>query len=388
MALRMAQKLNRRSPRAPLSGLSLFETEMQRRVWWQILWIDGWTSKLAGQGLSFADMSMLPLPANLNDSDISPNMSERPQIHDRPTEMIFCLMNYEVGLFLLNKRKRLHSPATSAADRDKLIDDFEMLLENKYLRFCDSAIPLHQLAYRNVRSIILKMRLMAHHPSLSPSKGRSMSRSEHDMIFSTSVNITDLHILGYSMEGADRFRWHMDASCQLDAFVFMLIESQSELPTAPVTEKVWDLVSEVFRHHQQLIGDVNELHVALRRLVLKAWDTREAEVERRGLPKLKALPIVAQLREKAGRARHNAQSTSDSALSDADQPTTPFTDSYPVSTTTIAVNSQDPERYTNGLFEVNSRGENEVSIQSMEFIDWESWDYWDGMLNRHSPNST
>jgi len=383
----MAQKLNHRSPQDPLSAPTLFETEMRRRVWWQILCIDGWAGKLAGQGLTFTDISILPLPTNLNDSDINPSMSEIPEMHERPTEMIFCLINYEVGLFLLNRRKWLHSPTSSVVDRAKLIDDFENMLENKYLKHYDPAIPLHQLAYHDIRSIIFKMRLMANHPWLSSDKAKSMSRSDHDMIFSTSFKIMDHHILGYSMEGANRFRWHMDASYQLDAFVFMLVELQSQLPTAPVTEKAWILVSEVFRYHPQLMDETDELHLALRRLVLRAWDTRELEVVRRGLPKLQALPIVTQLREKAGIVEPN-QRNSSTAFSAIDQQSNILRDSHLDSTTETTVNPQDSHYYDNRSFEVNPDSVNDVSFQSIDFTDWESWDYWDVMLNAHVPKMT
>jgi len=380
----MAQKLNHPSPQDPLSEPTLFETEMRRRVWWQILCIDGWAGKLAGQGLAFTDTSILPLPANLNDSDINPSMSEMPELHERPTEMIFCLINYEVALFLFNSRKRLHSPTSSVADRTKLIDDFENMLENKYLKHYDPAIPLHQLAYHDVRSIIFKMRLMVHHPWLSSDKGKSMSRSEHDMIFSNSFKIMDHHILGYSMEEANKFRWHMDASYQLDSFVFMLVELQSQLPTAAVTEKAWNLVSEVFRRHRDLMDETDELHLALQRLVLRAWDTREAEVRRQGHPKLQALPIIIQLRENAGLVGSN-QNTSSTAFSAIDQQRNILRDSHLDSTTDTIVNPQDSHCYDDGPFEVNSDNANDVSIQSIDFIDWESWDYWDVMLNAQVP---
>src|SRR3954462_14693924 len=99
MAVRMGQRLKLGDEDTIPGGISLFDTQIRRRLWWQILFIDGRAAQLSGQPLSFSDKPDPPLPANLNDSDLTPSMTSMPVSYDRPTEMILCLMRYEVGRF-------------------------------------------------------------------------------------------------------------------------------------------------------------------------------------------------------------------------------------------------------------------------------------------------
>ena len=72
-------------------GLSPSETEIRRRIWWRLLALDGQTAELCGAGLSVTFPHYnYKRPLNVNDSDLSPNMSALPTEHDGPTEMIFC----------------------------------------------------------------------------------------------------------------------------------------------------------------------------------------------------------------------------------------------------------------------------------------------------------
>ena len=75
------------------------------------------------------------LPANLNDADINPDMMELPAVHSGPTEMIFCLLRYEFGKFLNTNGKKLHNPAVSLAEKDRLVDELEDHLERNFLRY-------------------------------------------------------------------------------------------------------------------------------------------------------------------------------------------------------------------------------------------------------------
>src|ERR1700744_4523957 len=88
---------------------SFFECQIRRRVWWQILWIDGRAGQIAGQNLDFSESLATALPDNLNDADICPGMAGLPSVDDRATEMIFCLTRYEVGVFLARNATKLHA---------------------------------------------------------------------------------------------------------------------------------------------------------------------------------------------------------------------------------------------------------------------------------------
>lgn len=199
LAVRMGQSLRLHQYDDSTSNISIFDMQMRRRLWWQILLIDGRASQLAhSPGPIFSPSFDSTLPSNLNDADISPSMTGKPIPHEGPTEMLFCLLRYELGKFLNEQGSSLHSSSVSTVEKDRLIDRFEERLERVYLRFCDPALPLHLIASGGARSAICKMRLMAHHPSQHATKDASLSPSEKSDIFTWSVKMVEYDVLGQS----------------------------------------------------------------------------------------------------------------------------------------------------------------------------------------------
>src|SRR4051812_3936893 len=92
-----------------LSKLSILESELRRRIWWQILFIDSRSAQLSGSFTSgIGNVPPTLLPSNLNDEDLSPEMTDSPVAHKGPTEMIFCLLKYEFGVFLYSNGKKMN----------------------------------------------------------------------------------------------------------------------------------------------------------------------------------------------------------------------------------------------------------------------------------------
>ncbi|CAK7198156.1 hypothetical protein SEUCBS139899_000814 [Sporothrix eucalyptigena] len=330
MAVRMGQRLMATSPpqntdtTASANGASskngntsqsvnssFFDTQMRLRVWWQIVLIDGRVTQLAGQTRTFGgDLPDNTLPANLNDSDIDPHMTGAPpSISDRPTEMVFCLLRYEMGKLLISKGSVLHDPTSTIAERDKIIDDISAYFKEKYLVLLDPAIPLHQIAEAGANAAVLKMRLMAHHPGQYPDKGKSMPQAEHDMLFKTSVEMVNILVLGFTVMHIDPFKWHTDVYFQLDAVVFMLIESQTQAPFDPQVDKAWSLVASVLLHKPHLVREQDELGRAVRQLILRAWESRERRAQKTAPNKMppKAPGIVADVLAELRQQRNSQQ---------------------------------------------------------------------------------
>lgn len=206
--------------------------------------------------------------------------------------------------------RKLHDPAVPIRTKDQLIDQFEAHMNETYLKYLDSAIPLHLMADGGVRSAVCKMRLMAHHPSQY--RGKSMPRSERDMLFATSVQMVEYDVLGKSTRALDVFSWHLDVAFQIDALVFMLIASRTQVPDAPLTQKAWHLVSEMYKCRPALLEDTkNELYAAVRALTLRAWEAREADLARHHCEQPLVPTIIHQLRaRKARKMQHHARTTS------------------------------------------------------------------------------
>lgn len=80
------------------SDLSPFEVQMQRRLFYQIIPLDGMTSRESGVGMGLMSdgFDTLP-PLNFNDDQLWPGMSSRPIEQKGATEMTFCLARSFIG---------------------------------------------------------------------------------------------------------------------------------------------------------------------------------------------------------------------------------------------------------------------------------------------------
>src|SRR5690242_19811923 len=98
-AIRMAQSQGLHRDGTAL-GLSAFETEMRRRLWWYIVTLDERLTELAGSESSSFRFTDTALPSNVNDADLEPDMPKLPRERTGASEMTFCLVKYEIARFM------------------------------------------------------------------------------------------------------------------------------------------------------------------------------------------------------------------------------------------------------------------------------------------------
>ncbi|OJD23947.1 hypothetical protein ACJ73_04699 [Blastomyces percursus] len=288
--LRMAQRIGLHRDGSAL-GLSVFETEMRRRLWWQIISLDIYSAELSGAGTSLLRHPWdTRMPLNVNDSDLSPDMKHPPIEHTGPTEMLFRLIQCQVGNFLREGQGQAVSlPGSnwrdiggsdmSAADKSKRVDHLEALLEQKYLRFCDPSIPLHLAALLIGRCVLAVVRLpicRLRCRGTSYSQGYKIVDDEmRDLLFATSVKVVEFDNLIRTTESTKRYVWHADVSFQWHAIICMLTELRMRT-IGPDIDAAWHQVEMLFSNRPQLLTkSKNALYVAIGNLVLKAWAARE-----------------------------------------------------------------------------------------------------------------
>ena len=278
VAIRIGQRIGLHCDGASL-GLPIFEAEMRRRVWWQIILLDNRTAQLSGLKDSIvANFFNTNIPSNVNDADLNPNMTEMPFEHKGQTEMIFCLITYEIGKFAKDSGWQKLFAAPSPSSKDKIIDELEALLENKFLRYCDRSIPLHFLCLVVARSIITKMRLSAHHPRYRKADRAAMP-NERDRLFNLSLETIEYDTLVHSTKSLKRYLWHVRVYFQMDAFIALLSELRHR-PPDEVSNRAWHQIQEVYSSHPELVTENFALYVAIGNLTLRVWETREAWLAR------------------------------------------------------------------------------------------------------------
>ncbi|KAH6644293.1 hypothetical protein C7974DRAFT_459937 [Boeremia exigua] len=256
-----------------------FEAEIRRRLWWQIIMLEGFSQKLAGTGTG-ANASILmgdtKLPANLNDSDLFTGMKELPKESDRATEMMFFLIRCHVGNFF--KRFEAPQPTVDVSTKERAIGELEQLFEQKFLRHCDSSIVWHLMCSHLAKSIIFMMRFMAYGAIYQGQKG---TQEQRDTLFTLSLQVCSSQILAYTMKEMQGYVWHVNVHFQWKAVVFLISELRYRT-SGPEVEQAWRNIRLTYEFHPTFETEPKRaLPIAVNHLTLTAW---EAYIAANGMP--------------------------------------------------------------------------------------------------------
>ncbi|KIW80928.1 hypothetical protein Z517_03951 [Fonsecaea pedrosoi CBS 271.37] len=293
-------------------GLPPFETEMRRRLWWQINLLDFRAAELSGfGGLTEVNWWNTKVPSNVNDVEIWPGMKEPPVEQTRPTEMVVCLLHYSVGAFWRRKLLEAGTPeedlnramqrwvaTKTLAEKDAFVDEFQANLEEKVLRYCDPSIPLEMMALIYGRSMCKSIRFMSHHPRRYANQ-EDIPDSERRLLWKTSMALMEADNLVHSHRSLQRFSWHIDAGFAWHSFIFALGELIAR-PTGEGRDEAWIQIEDVFKNHPAFVSDQKKpLHIAIGNLCLKAWRARQKaqEEDPQGLQWLDTPQFILQLRK-------------------------------------------------------------------------------------------
>lgn len=144
LAFRIAQSLGLHRDGAKF-GLSPFDTEMRRRLWWQVCILDVRAAEDYGSEPSIIDQLFdTEFPLNIDDCDLDPDATDAPVPKQGLTEMTFCLVRYEICTLLRRLNQFLPGtgpclkliPNPTVQDKERLINEFQVRLEENYLQYC------------------------------------------------------------------------------------------------------------------------------------------------------------------------------------------------------------------------------------------------------------
>ncbi|USW52692.1 hypothetical protein Slin15195_G060110 [Septoria linicola] len=268
-------------------GLNPFDVQMRRRVFWQLLPLDGMSGQLSGTGIAItADSWDTKQPLNINDEDIWPGMDRPPVERHGATDMIFCLARTEIGKFHQKVKPQLGLWAKFWEAKDlpaihNALSEVERTMEEKYIRYCDFGIPIHCLAMAMARGALQSGRLRV---KLGSAKNNGATPDERREIYTLASKILDLDLAVHENAALNRFDWHMKSFFQWDPLIWMLNEVIRE-DTILDRDEVWAKTAHIYKCHPELIAgkksdlshpELNPGHrsidIALGRLTVKSWD--------------------------------------------------------------------------------------------------------------------
>lgn len=264
-------------------GLKPLDTELRRRLWWHICLLDMRSSEFHGyEPIVQESMFDTKLPLNINDSDISPLMTQPPREQQGTTEMTFCLIRCEgmkAGWKVGYAFPTPNATADSALEhREAVVQDLKSRLEERYLRHCDDSIPFILFTSTVARLIIARSWLVVHYPSKKkPDYSSTLSKATRDLLFSTSTEVIELSSFLLNNSSISKWTWHSKTHIQWHAVIFVLSEICSRSSSAEC-DRAWECVNTVYsRWNIKENGKRGNLWRPIKRLMVKARYVREMQ---------------------------------------------------------------------------------------------------------------
>ncbi|KAE9572576.1 hypothetical protein CGMCC3_g11257 [Colletotrichum fructicola] len=298
--IRIAQKMGLHRDGDSLN-LTPYETEMRRRLWWQIIMLDTKYAMVSG----FCD-TLLPwnwdtkTPQNVNDADLFPGSTEPVQPREGPTEMAFCLLLYEVGRFIVENRipdfeavvlgamenESPESQATNLATLAKyrtLVDNLDSKLIALEKKYCDPLAGNIHIVATKIRSMIIdKMRTMMIPMRELPEWGTEIFNVQDNM-FRISLMHHEHNVELYEFMENTGFVWFFKLHFQIDVFIVMAGQLYKR-PTGRLADRAWKVIDRVYQFHEELWDMSRKENVQLGIYMLKAWRARERSLLQLGMP--------------------------------------------------------------------------------------------------------
>ncbi|TDZ71965.1 Aurofusarin cluster transcription factor aurR2 [Colletotrichum trifolii] len=290
LATRMAQRmgLHRESS---LQHLSPFDArKCRRRVWWQIIILDGRAAQVSGASMNPAAhlVGDTKQPANINDGDLVPSMSALPAASASATDMQKLLPS---------------SPVPPSQDPErflKSVDGLEKKVHSRYLRNMDTEMPLNSLAVSLARSAFAQLRLSVCRPTRQRDRNAELSQPQLDMIQRNSLEVIRYDVLAHTTKALRNFLWHISSFFPYETIV-LLLTCLPRMVSSDDAERAWDVVNEVYEHHPMFTPESRDSsHWALGNLTLKSWGRRVSDARAVGSEIPQDLPCIRTLRSQRG----------------------------------------------------------------------------------------
>ncbi|WXC41116.1 hypothetical protein QX201_000932 [Fusarium graminearum] len=275
-------------------GLSPFETEMRRRLWWSLLLLDLRSADELGTDLIITDYDT-QMPSNINDADIKPDLAEAPEPREGHSDCAVAIVRFEIAgfgrrLVRLSSASMSFCPKnmplenTTLAERENMLIDVYQRVEHKFLKHVTADTdPLYWMAASIARIIMAKMTLVIYQPVLFPgSEGEgALSEEARERAYLAALEIAEYnHILNNDTR-CKQFRWLFKTYTNWSAMAYFLIAS-CRRPWTPLVERGWEAINGYEDHPAQLVRSGNNTSVVMpiRRIYSRAQRHRAAEIIR------------------------------------------------------------------------------------------------------------
>ncbi|KAI1076324.1 fungal-specific transcription factor domain-containing protein [Whalleya microplaca] len=281
VSVRIAQKMGLHKDGESL-GLSPFETEMRRRIWWQIVLLDANYALMSGLGQSLLPRSWdAKKPLNINDSDLYPTMTTV-QAKEGPTDMIFCLISYEISQMIvespaleqviLQNESSPDAPHPNDVEKArKRILELDKAIGDILDKYGDLSMgPIHELA-ANIRPLMISHIMELIRPAREQPEWGTEILTPKDNLFKIALITAEHNLEMYrKSHKSGHFMWFL--------FVYMVGQLCSR-SSGQLVERAWTVIELFYHYHEDLYDLTCKTHGALALFVLRAWNKRQELIQ-------------------------------------------------------------------------------------------------------------
>lgn len=290
--IRIAQKMGlHRDGRA--LGLGPFETEMRRRIWWQLVSLDSKFALFSGFGHSLLPRDWdVQEPSNLNDADIFPTATLPTLDRDGPSEMVICLIRNKLTKFLVDtpglEPVKMAAVLNSLAVHPPLFVNSRNQQMGYYLTQFDILEEglQHILEYRcNTHAGQAHVLAQALGAALIVQKGQLMrglndrSRPEAEGVHEAEGAFLGAaafleHIASlYEHSQSNGFSWFADFNFQYDILLYVVVLLGQRVDHY-MGDRAWENIATIYRFRPGLLDASERSCLVLGQAVLTAWAKR------------------------------------------------------------------------------------------------------------------
>ncbi|KAK8053115.1 C6 transcription factor domain protein [Apiospora saccharicola] len=258
--------------------LSPFDVEMGRRLFWQLIPLDGYAAQVSGTGISMPPNSWdTKQPLNINDSQIWPGMTEKPVPQEGPTDMIFYLVKAQLSDLYNRKGVKVATSGPTVdlktgVELDKMVDRVESAIEIKYLRYCELGNPLHFVLLGHVRSAANSVRLRNRISRVAARTNASDQELRDLCALADKILETDNAL--YRNPSVKGFRWKIESLFIWDALkcILMGLSRPGFYGTTEELNTTWDKIAEAYSNHSDITEARGAMQVIVGKATLRAWN--------------------------------------------------------------------------------------------------------------------
>ena len=263
-----------------------FEREMRRRLWCQICSLDRQASGDRGSDPIITTKSFsTQFPLHINDEDLAPNDLRDIQPRDEYTDITLALVCHEV--FDIERRLNYVLPGESDHSQGRLdlwdqrknaVVICQQRIKDKYLRHCNTAIPIQRYTVLVADVMIANMWLWIYRPLQRRQENPDFVAIPQPWILHFSLEVIEKAIQLPLDSSSRPFRWMVSIWVQWHALAVMIAELcvQTE---GPLVERAWAVVNTMFEETAQHVADSNKgrLWRPIKKLMNKARAVRNTQ---------------------------------------------------------------------------------------------------------------